>query len=77
MQDLVSGAPGEDKIKLLLSVVRAYDVPVRCDSDPLSHNQPLQSQSNLQSAIGGGMAPNEANVHTYVEARFQVGATTF
>ena len=33
------------QIKLLLSVVRAYDVPVRCDMDP------LQSQSNLQIQV--------------------------
>ena len=33
------------QIKLLLSVVRAYDVPVRCDMDP------LQSQSNLQLQV--------------------------
>ena len=33
------------QIKLLLSVVRAYDVPVRSDMDP------LQSQSNLQLQV--------------------------
>ncbi len=45
------------EIKLLLSVVRAYDVPVRSDPDPLATH-----------ADG----PKEALVHSYIEARFQV-----
>ena len=45
------------EIKLLLSVVRAYDVPVRSDPDPLSAHSD---------------GPKEALVHSYIEARFQV-----
>ena len=45
------------EIKLLLSVVRAYDVPVRSDPDPLSSHTD---------------GPKEALVHSYIEARFQV-----
>jgi len=52
IQDLT----GQD-IKLLLSVVRAYDVPIRSDPDPLASH-----------ADG----PKEALVHSYIEARFQV-----
>ncbi len=52
MQDLTG-----QEIKILLSVVRAYDVPVRSDPDPLTN----QSE-----------APKEALVHSYFEARFQV-----
>ena len=44
------------EIKLLLSVVRAYDVPIRSDPDPLSSHD----------------GPKEALVHSYIEARFQV-----
>ena len=51
IQDLT----GQD-IKLLLSVVRAYDVPVRSDPDPLASHD----------------GPKEALVHSYIEARFQV-----
>ena len=58
MQDLT----GQD-LKLLLTVVRAYDVPVRVDHDP------LQRQDNQS-----GSQPDQnsrASVRTYVEAKFQ------
>ena len=43
------------QIKLLLSVVRAYDVPVRSDMDP------LQSQSNLQLQVNEQKLDNLAS----------------
>lgn len=57
MQDLTG-----QEIKILLSVVRAYDVPVRSDPDP------LVNQSD---------GPKEALVHSYFEARFQVESKCF
>ncbi len=51
------------EVKILLSVVRAYDVPVRSESDP------LQSTSKLQSSEAA--SPTESVVCSYVEAKFQ------
>lgn len=53
MQDIT----GKD-IKILLSVVRAYDVPIRSDQDPLV----------AQHAPEG---PIESSVYSYIEAQFQ------
>ena len=47
MQDMT----GQD-LKILLTVVRAYDVPVRADSDPINHPQRGhgdKKQGNIQS----------------------------
>ena len=53
IQDLT----GQD-VKILLCVVRAYDVPVRHDADPLNTNQPPTG-------------PRESVVSSFVEASFQ------
>ena len=61
MQDIT----GKD-IKLLLSVVRAYDVPIRSDQDPMA--QPPPSTSGVNQFRDG---PQESSVYSYIEARFQ------
>ena len=52
------------EVRILLSVVRAFDVPVRSDQDPMG-----SSQANLQNQHSS--EPREAQVHSFVEARFQ------
>ena len=49
-------------MKLLLCVVRAYDVPVRQDSDPVA------AREGAREAAG----PRESTVNSFVEATFQV-----
>ena len=61
MQDIT----GQD-LKILLTVVRAYDVPVRVENDPMQR----ASSSNLQPS-GSRDQMQEASVRTFVEARFQ------
>ena len=65
MQDLSS-----QEIKILLSVVRAYDVPVRSDPDPLV--AAAQVSSSVNSGLDATGGPREAPVQSYIEARFQV-----
>ena len=59
MQDIT----GQD-LKILLTVVRAYDVPVRIETDPMNQRQ---------SSSGGGNGSKDeieaSAVRTYVEAR--------
>ena len=58
MQDIT----GQD-LKILLTVVRAYDVPVRIETDPMNQRQ---------SSSGGNGSKDEIEasaVRTYVEAR--------
>ena len=50
------------QVKLLLCVVRAYDVPVRQDSDPVA------AREGGREAAG----PRESTVNSFVEATFQV-----
>ena len=59
MQDITG-----KEIKILLSIVRAYDVPIRSDQDPLSQ-QPGQAQNQYRDI------PQESSVYSYIEARFQ------
>ncbi len=61
MQDIT----GKD-IKILLSVVRAYDVPVRSDQDPIA--QPASTSQTIGQFKDG---PQESSVYSYVEAQFQ------
>ena len=69
MQDMTN-----QEIKILLSIVRAYDVPVRSDLDP------LLGQGGAVGAVAAGAggplkirqdSVNEASVYSYVEAQFQ------
>lgn len=60
MQDIT----GKD-IKILLSIVRAYDVPVRSDQDPMT-NQPVGGASPMVRE-----ALEESSVYSYIEAQFQ------
>ena len=79
---------GQD-VRLLLSVVRAYDVPVRSEADPMQsaislqhHHSTAASAGATGTGQGGSMAEmrdggyREALVSSYVEARFQVGIRT-
>lgn len=64
------------EVQILLSVVRAYDVPVRKENDPMMAAGGGGGGSIMQGA-GGSVSeslggPREARVHSYVEARFQV-----
>ena len=62
MQDIT----GKD-IKILLSIVRAYDVPIRSDQDPMA--QPTATTISGVSQFRDG--PQESSVYSYIEARFQ------
>jgi hypothetical protein len=64
MQDMTG-----QEIKILLSIVRAYDVPIRSDIDPLVQSAiSLQTRNSAQNK--DGLA--ESSVYSYVEAKFQV-----
>ena len=47
MQDMT----GQD-LKILLTVVRAYDVPVRADSDPINHPQRGHGDKKQGTGVG-------------------------
>ena len=47
MQDMT----GQD-LKILLTVVRAYDVPVRADSDPINHPQRGHGDKKQGTVVG-------------------------
>ena len=55
------------ELKIILSVVRAYDVPVRNDVDPLQSNPNLQQRSSQEDFQG----MRESKVQSFIEARFQ------
>ncbi len=66
------------EVKILLSVVRAYDVPVRSEQDPVAQQLQQQQQQQQQHTPRMGSSdamrdvlPSEALVRSYVEARFQ------
>ena len=61
MQDMTN-----QDIKILLSVVRAYDVPVRSDQDPMNQGAPTDHYK------ADGVL--EASVYSFIEAQFQVYA---
>ena len=61
MQDLTN-----QDIKILLSIVRAYDVPVRSDVDPLVQ---VSASGPMKIRKDSGLC--EASVYSYVEAQFQ------
>ena len=63
MQDM-----SNQDIKILLSIVRGYDVPIRSDQDPMSSSNNLQGKSN-QLLVDAGLA--ESSVYSYIEAQFQ------
>lgn len=74
MQDL----GGQEDIKVLLTVVRAYDVPVRRDGVPVDpglgrQHQFSGSRLHTSSAISVRDSIGEATVSSYIEARLQVG----
>ncbi|TRY71952.1 hypothetical protein TCAL_17145 [Tigriopus californicus] len=58
---------GQD-LKILISVVRAFDVPVRNDMDPLQSNPSLQGKNHREESIHG---MKENLVRSFVEVRFQ------
>ena len=77
MQDM-----SNQEIKILLSVVRAYDVPIRNDQDPMASSNTLQGGGGgVGGSTGGGKAPSqqvpnmeglaESSVYSYIEAQFQ------
>jgi len=66
LQDLTN-----QEIRILLSVVRAFDVPVRCDLDPMAQTSATNIQGrHTTSLVREGLA--EASVYSYIEAQFQV-----
>ena len=62
MQDMTN-----QDIKILLSVVRAYDVPVRSDQDPMA-----QGTGNVTATHQYKDAVLKSSVYSFVEAQFQV-----
>ena len=58
---------GQD-VKVMISVVRAYDVPIRKEHDPMQSSSNLQSQGST-STIRDGL--REAAVSSFVEVKFQ------
>ena len=60
MQDLTN-----QEIKILLSIVRAYDVPIRSDVDPLGQGAAAGQIKIRKDSL------TEASVYSYVEAQFQ------
>ncbi len=72
-----------DEISILVSVVRAYDVPVRRDLEQGGSVVAGSGESVRVASAGGGGAgagqggPREAMVHSYIEARFQVSSIPY
>ena len=68
MQDM-----SNQDIKILLSVVRAYDVPIRNDQDPIETGH--HGLKGSQAQIGVPNLPDlglaESSVYSYIEAQFQ------
>jgi coiled-coil and C2 domain-containing protein 2A len=72
LQDLTG-----QQVRIILCVVRAYDVPVRSDADPVlgglgsGGNGGLSSGVSQIGSVGGGSGPREARINTFIRATLQ------